>query len=114
MTAAVIRFPATPDMFPCRRDDIVTAARAILRSPAPHDRETIREACHALMTWGNAMDWSEAYPVLRALDLPPMNVAPVAVKPPYSANVIRIRDVLIGSVVTVGFVWLGLALMLAQ
>lgn len=100
MTAQIHAFPAAPD----RRADIVTAARAILRSPAPHDRETIREACHAMMTWGNAVDWSEAYPVLRALDLP----KPATVQLPYSASVDVIRAVLC-AMIAVPIVWLGLA-----
>jgi hypothetical protein len=76
--------------FPDRRDPIITAARAILRSHATHDSEIIREACDALMTWGDALDWSEGYHVKRAL--------PVEC-PPYSPGTGSIRKLILASMI---------------
>lgn len=97
------------------RETAVTCARAILRSPAPHTKDTIREACHALMTWGDQWDWAEAYPVLRALDLPPVKVTPVAVTPPpYSAGTGLIRRALVDCVGLAVIVVVAVAVYLAR
>lgn len=68
MTA--IAFPMTDDMRARldARAEPVEAARALIRSEALHTADDIRDACHALMTYGNHWDWAEAYHVLRALD----------------------------------------------
>ena len=69
-----LAFPLTPEMRARldARDDVVTAARAILRSKARHAPSIIRWACNALMEYGNCWDWVEAYQELRALDAKPV------------------------------------------
>jgi hypothetical protein len=104
MTAA-IAFPLSPDMRARldARQTAVDCARAILRSPAPHTDATIREACHAMMTYGDQWDWAEAYPILKAMD----KRAPVD-RPPFSAGTGQIRAALLGIAMTVTVGWLGL------
>ena len=67
-------FPLTPEMRDRldAREDVVTAARAILRSKARHTPANIRWACNALMTYGDCWDWIDAYHVLRALNAKPV------------------------------------------
>ena len=93
MTCHLTAFPLTEIMQArlAARETAVICARAILRSPAPHDREDVRLACHTMMTCGDANDWADAYPVLRALDLPPVAVT----RPPYSAGTGLIRAALV-------------------
>lgn len=73
MTAAIHHFPA-PAAFMAQREaearaaKIVSAARAILRSPAQHDDAILIEAADALMTWGDALDWPQGYAVRRAAE----------------------------------------------
>lgn len=69
MTAAIFDFPAAPQMFPCRRDEIVIAAHAVLRSAARHDDAILTEACVALQSWGDRMDHLEADAMLLAMRL---------------------------------------------
>ena len=65
-----LAFPLTPEMRARldAREDVVTAARAILRSEARHTPSIIRWACNALMTYGDCWDWMDGYHVMRALD----------------------------------------------
>lgn len=114
MTCHLTAFPLTPEALArlAARDTALSCSRTILRSPAPHDKETIREACHAMMTWGAPEDWAEAYPVLRALDLPPVHVAPVAVTRNSGTGLIRegLRDSVILAAFGAAVLLVGLAL----
>ena len=70
------------------QDEALDAARAILRSKAPHTRATIRDACHVVMTFGDAWDWMDGYHILQAMRAP---VAP----PPMSPQPRLIRAALV-------------------
>ncbi len=109
MTASILTFPAP--MQPDRRALIVAAADAILRSPAPHDEDTIRAACNALMEWGDpATDWWRGYHVLRALDAKPAHVVK---RPDYSPQPRIIRAALVDSAILAAFGAVVLIVMLA-
>jgi hypothetical protein len=84
--------------------EAVSAARAILRSHAPHTVGTIRMACATLQTLGDGTDWIEAREMLRAI---------AATKPRYSRDVTLARDVLIGAAVFVWASWLVLVMVMA-
>lgn len=94
---AIVSFPLPPAAQArlAARDDAVLAAREILRSEAPHTRATIRDACHALMTYGDQWDWVEAYNVLRSIDQPSINHRSTIDRPPYSAGTGMIRAELV-------------------
>jgi hypothetical protein len=74
MTAAIHHFPVLAAFLAqreaeARRTDIVTAARAILRSAANHDDAILIEACTALQTWGDGTDWLQGDAMLLAIRL---------------------------------------------
>lgn len=92
MTCTIHRFPAQMRADPSA--NIVTAARAVLRSPLPHRVADIRRACVTMQTFGDGTDYLEAR------------------EPSYSPQVTRIRDVLAGALITVSVCYVALVVML--
>lgn len=90
MSAAIHHFP-TPAAYvatlqsDARIAEVITAARAVLRSEHRHGDDILTEACVALKTWGGGSDWLEAGAMLVALRLRQRNQAvaeaQAAVKP---------------------------------
>ncbi len=71
MTAAILAFRATPEA--ASRLAVVEAldaSRAIIRNRTNHAPDDLRLACQTLMTFGDHMDWSQGYLLLRAMDAP--------------------------------------------
>ena len=77
--------------------EAVCAARAILRSRAPHKVSDIRRACLTMQVMGDGLDYIEAREVLRALDNPPVT------PPPYSPQPRMIRAALVDTAILAGF-----------
>ncbi len=94
----------------------VEFARAILRSEAPHTVGSIREACNALMTYGDGLDCVEARHMLAALDKRKTAIkrdVPIQ-RPPYSQGHGTIRAILLGATLGVWGIWMLLVVVLAM
>jgi hypothetical protein len=95
--------------------EAVCAARAILRSRAPHKVSDIRRACLTMQVMGDGLDYIEAREMLRALDAKareeelrgllnahPRRDEPVT-PPPYSPQARMIRAALVDTAILAGF-----------
>lgn len=74
MTALIHAFPSPPAFVSAmhdeaRREAIVEAARAILRSAADHTDADMIEACYALQDYGDWRDHTEADAMLQAIQM---------------------------------------------
>ncbi len=111
MTAAIHHFP-TPADFRARmaaQDEAVALARTIIRGKERPKDDDLRLACDTLMTYGDSLDWTEAYHVLRALDMPKRQTPP-----PYSRNVGLVRRLIVATPLAVAVPYLALVGVLAQ